>query len=274
MNDEEWGSDNVFDGSAIVKQTNSPTAKETNLEYYESSAAGREDYWRKMAAPRLRARTFLGLMRETPPGNLIDLGCGNGLLLEEVGRHFSQAKLAGIDLSTALIQASHRTKRNVEWFACDLQQSDSINPELHGRFDTVVASELIEHLEEPSVMLVNAFKLASPGGRLLLSTQSGPIRETERRVGHHRHFSQSEMSTLLTQAGWEPMRIWNTGFPFHGLSKWWANIDPDKSMAQFSGRAYGPYQNFICVALRFAFLLNSRSRGAQLFVVARKPSRV
>ena len=255
-----------------MNQTNSPTAKETNLEYYESSAAGREDYWRKMAAPRLRVKTLLGLMREAPPRRLIDLGCGNGQLLEEVGRNFPEAKLAGVDLSTALIQASHRTKREIEWFTCDLQQRDSVNPELHGRFDTVVASELIEHLEEPSNLLVNALKLASHGGRLLLSTQSGPIRETERRVGHYRHFSQSDMKALLTQTGWESMRIWNAGFPFHDLSKWWANIDPDKSMAQFSERAYGPYQNLICLALRFAFLLNSRSRGAQLFAVARKPS--
>ena len=74
------------------------------------------------------------------------------------------------------------------------------------------------------------------------------------------------------QAGWEPLRIWNAGFPFHDLSKWWANVNPDKSMAQFSGQAYGVYQNFVCLALRFAFLFNSGSHGAQLFAVAGKPS--
>ena len=248
------------------------TAKEVNLEYYESGEAGREDYWRKMAAPRMRMGTLLCLMREAPPKRLIDLGCGNGQLLEEAGRRFPEAALAGVDLSHALIEANRSVKPKVEWFTGDLQRNDSVSGELQARFDTIVASELIEHLEEPSVLLVNALKLAVPGGRLLLSTQSGPLRETERRVGHHRHFAQPDMKALLVQTGWEPIRIWNSGFPFHDLSKWWANINPDKSMAQFSEQAYGPYQNLVCFALRFAFMLNSRTRGAQLFAVARNPS--
>ena len=64
------------------------------------------------------------------------------------------------------------------------------------------------------------------------------------------------------------MRIWNTGFPFHDLSKWYANRDPDRSLEQFGERAYGMRENVICWALRQAFRFNSRRRGAQLFAVA------
>lgn len=42
-------------------------------------------------------------------------------------------------------------------------------------------------------------------------------------------------------------------------------------MAEFGDRAYGLKQNAICAALRVAFKLNSRSRGAQLFAIARRP---
>ena len=37
-------------------------ATRVNLEYYEQSAAGRDDYWRLMAAPRFRVETLLGLI--------------------------------------------------------------------------------------------------------------------------------------------------------------------------------------------------------------------
>ncbi|HNI61811.1 MAG TPA: hypothetical protein PKW11_17855, partial [Pseudomonadota bacterium] len=104
----------------------------------------------------------------------------------------------------------------------------------------------------------------------LLSTQSGKVRETERRIGHQRHFTVAEMSALLDRAGWQPIRVYNCGFPFHDLSKWYANRDPDASMQQFAGGKYGLREDVLCFLLRLAFRFNSRSHGAQLFAVARK----
>jgi hypothetical protein len=105
-----------------------------------------------------------------------------------------------------------------------------------------------------------------------LSTQSGPVRETERRVGHHRHFKSAEMRELLSENGFTALRVWNSGFPFHDLSKWYANRDPDAMMREFAGQRYGIKQDLLCLLLRAAFRLNSQSRGAQLFAVAERAS--
>ena len=129
---------------------------------------------------------------------------------------------------------------------------------------------MIEHVDDPAAFLRNAAALAAPGATLLLSTQSGPVHETERSVGHVRHFCRSTMETLLKQSGWEPVRVWNAGFPFHDLSKWWANRNPYASIQRFGNCRYGPFERAICAALRLAFLFNTHSRGAQLFVVARR----
>ena len=96
------------------------------------------------------------------------------------------------------------------------------------------------------------------------------MRETERRVGHVRHFSRDDMLSLLSAAGFCPVRVWNCGFPFHDLSKWYANRDPDRSMARFGDRPYGVWETTIAALLRVAFTLNSRRRGAQLFALARR----
>jgi len=249
-----------------------PRAVETNRGYYERLTRGRDDYWRKMAAPRQRLRVLLRLLEEEPPARVADLGCGNGALLREVHGRLPEALLCGLDLSCSQIEANRRDLPELRWEAADLEAPLPEDGGMVDSFDAVIASEIIEHLGAPEALLRNARRLARPGrGRLLLSTQSGPLRETERRVGHQRHFTREEMEELLRGAGWEVVRVWNCGFPFHDLSKWFANRDPDASMARFGERPYGPIERLVCLALRLAFLLNSRRRGAQLFAVARRP---
>lgn len=247
------------------------SAADVNREYYGALSAGREDYWKKMAAPRFRVQTFLRLLEREPPANLVDLGCGNGALLGEIGRRLPGIFLAGIDLSATQIEANERRVPSVFWRAFDLAGTDPPAADLAGRFEAVVASELIEHLESPEAFLRTAASLAAPGrGRLLLSTQSGPVRETERRVGHRRHFEAGEMRRLLSETGWEPELVWNAGFPFHDLSKWLANRRPQAALEAFGGGRYGLPQDLVCYALRVAFCFNSSRRGAQLFAVARR----
>ena len=154
-------------------------------------------------------------------------------------------------------------RRDIDWYAVDLDGDSELDPSLAGRFAAVVATGLIEHLDDPDAILRNALGLSIPGrGHVFLSTLSGQVRETERRVGHRRHHSADEMSDLLVATGREPVRVWNTGYPFHDLSKWYANRNPDATMERFGEREYSWSEDLICTALRFAFRFNSERRGA------------
>ena len=251
--------------------TDEQSAAEVNRAHYGELSAGRDDYWRKMAAPRFRVATILSLLAEEPFDSVVDLGCGNGCLLAEIAGRWPSVRLAGIDLSGPQIEENHRSAPNILWHVANLDEPAVFSRHLPGHFDAVVASEVIEHVDQPEVFLENALALAAPPrGRLLLSTQSGPIGGTERRVGHRRHFGAEEMRFRLIKAGWQPVRIWNSGFPFHDLSKWYANLAPDSTMKSFGEGAYGPFENAVCCLLRGAFHLNSLTRGAQLFAVARR----
>lgn len=256
----------------IMLDSSKPSAADINRTFYGTTSSGRDDYWSKMAGPRYRLNTILGLLEEQVSASTVDLGCGNGQLLMEIHKRYPGMELCGIDLSSAQIDANRLQGDTAHWYAMDLNHPVSLPPALVGRFETVIASEIVEHLDDPATFLRNALALGSPGrARLLLSTQSGRIRETEKMVGHQRHFSQEEMRRTLQIAGWEPIRIWNSGFPFHDMSKWLANLNPDASMRRFLGHPYGPIENFMCLALRLAFRFNSQRRGAQLFAVARRP---
>ncbi|TPW19732.1 MAG: methyltransferase type 12 [Elusimicrobia bacterium] len=242
-----------------------------NDAYYRRTSPGRSDYWKKMAAPRLRARRLLEELAREEVGSVADLGCGGGELLSRMAAWKPSLRLCGVDASAAQLAENRRRHPDRDWLEADLDLPPAFLPALTGAFDVVIASEVIEHVELPLELLANARALARPGGRLLLSTQSGPIRETERAVGHLRHYSAAEARDLLVRAGWEPLRVWNEGFPFHDLSKRLANISPAGALERFGGAEYGPLEDAVCLALRLVFRLNSSSRGAQLFAVARKP---
>jgi 2-polyprenyl-3-methyl-5-hydroxy-6-metoxy-1,4-benzoquinol methylase len=245
---------------------------EANRAWYDALTAGQDDYWRKMAAPRYRVQTITRLVQAAKPSSVVDLGCGNGVLLAELGSGLNVAT-CGIDLASNQIETNRRSSPHTRWESADLCAPNAIGADLEDSFDVVTASEVIEHVPDPREFLRNALRLARPGqGRLVLSTQSGKVQETERRVGHLQHFSIESMSALLADSGWQVERVWNTGYPFHDLSKWYANLNPDRSMAQFGNGAYGPVQNAVCATLRLAFRFNSQSRGAQLFATATRPA--
>jgi len=251
----------------------SETAAERNTAYYDQESPGREDYWRFMAAPRFRVRRTLNMIKRRRPSTLVDLGCGGGQFLDEVAEAFPDIALTGTPLSARQIRENSVRNPRIEWVQSDLQTPGVFGADVSGRFDGVIAMELIEHLDHPDKMLENALELARPGGGwLFLTTQSGPIRPTEQHVGHVRHFDRAALDALLRRAGWKPVKIWNEGFPFHDAAKWYANRRPDETLEQFGSTRYGTVERAICFGLRLAFRLNSRRRGAQLYGLAERPA--
>lgn len=242
-----------------------------NRQYYDSEQPGRYDYWQYMAAPRLRRTRIVEQIAHYQPRLVADLGCGDGLLLQHLSGLSDGRKFAGVDLSPVQISRNREKLPHIEWFCADIG-ADELPTGLSGRFDMVISSEVIEHVDDDRAFLVAARRLARPAGLLVLTTQSGAIRPTEMSVGHVRHYTADSLRTVLEESGWLAERVWNEGFPFHDLSKWAANLKPEAAMRRFGERRFGALERFTSFALRALFTFNSRSRGAQLFAIAKNPA--
>ncbi len=97
---------------------------------------------------------------------VLDLGCGNGILTNRLAQ--AGYDVIGVDVSVSGIEMARRNYPGVTFELGDLNQP--MPDELTGRFDAVVAVEVIEHLLLPRRLLASAVAALRPGGMFLLTT--------------------------------------------------------------------------------------------------------
>ncbi|XP_053203186.1 ubiquinone biosynthesis O-methyltransferase, mitochondrial-like [Panonychus citri] len=105
----------------------------------------------------------------------IDVGCGGGLLCEPLAR--LGASVIGLDPSSGSIQAAEEHR---DWFSPGLSSNlNYINTSIedftsdtsnHGKFDSVIASEVLEHVEDIDLFIKSCGHLIKPGGNLIITT--------------------------------------------------------------------------------------------------------
>lgn len=103
-----------------------------------------------------------------PAGDVLDLGCGTGAVLERllaVDARFGT--YTGVDLSPAMLASARAKLGHVP--STRFERLDLRTERLpDGPFDLVVSAWALEHLPEPSMVVAAARARLRPGGRLVL----------------------------------------------------------------------------------------------------------
>lgn len=97
---------------------------------------------------------------------VLDLGCGNGWLTAALSR--CGFEVLGLDSSSSGIDIARRAHPELPFRHADVLLPPA--PDLQGRFDAVVAVELVDHVAQPRLLLRHALQMLRPGGLLLLTT--------------------------------------------------------------------------------------------------------
>jgi SAM-dependent methyltransferase len=163
-------------------------------------------------APRylLRRERVLGMLSGVTPGKLLEIGCGPGTLLHELGeRGFN---CAALETSEAALKIARSINPEVRF--CETAQ-----PDWPVGFDYVMAFEVLEHIEDDRGALRLWHSWLKPGGTLLLSVPAHMSKwdATDDWAGHYRRYEAVELKKLLTEAGFSVNQFENYGFPLANL---------------------------------------------------------
>jgi SAM-dependent methyltransferase len=103
---------------------------------------------------------------------VLDVGCGTGLLAQELAKHFRS--VVGIDLSAPML-AIARAKRaapNIEY-----RQADASTAEMDGPFDAIVSHTTFHHIGDVAGTVTRLKSQLAPHGRFLIVdvVERGPL---------------------------------------------------------------------------------------------------
>jgi SAM-dependent methyltransferase len=105
--------------------------------------------------------------------SVLDLGCGNGYFLHELGRRGHQAALLGADFSLPLLRDAESTP-GVEFREADLNRLSMMSGQLarESGWDVITMFATLHHIPSDEIrldILMTVKKLLKPGGRFILS---------------------------------------------------------------------------------------------------------
>ena len=176
---------------------------------------------RRMFTQTLRDRFPIIAKYTAPPLEVMDLGCVDSrparhdaaarieykanLLHKRIAAH--NPKTLGVDIDDEGVKILNAQGMNV--IVADVETMD-----LRRQFDTIVAGEIIEHLENPGRSLRNLRKHLKPGGTIIISTpnpfyagSAWKIWRYGKPAVHEDHTNWQDPTTLgalLKRTGYEP----------------------------------------------------------------------
>lgn len=153
---------------------------------------------------RARNKLILHLLERFFPDcrNFCEVGCGNGYVLEGVGRHLPGAKLYASDVfGTALTNILKRVP------GAFIFQGDARDLPFKEEFDVLGAFDVLEHITEDVETLRSFHRAVKPGGGVLIAVPQHEWLWSFRDVAasHKRRYSREDLDAKLRKTGFVPL---------------------------------------------------------------------
>lgn len=116
-----------------------------------------------------RFRFIREFLAETAPHSVLDVGCGTGNnLTVPLAKEFPHIRFVAADADKASVEfaQANNSSENLTF-----RLTDDVSA--HEKFDVVIASEVIEHVEDPKDFLKFLRSRLAPGGRVVLTLPNG-----------------------------------------------------------------------------------------------------
>ncbi|MEW6182873.1 MAG: class I SAM-dependent methyltransferase [Bacillota bacterium] len=147
---------------------------------------------------RFEREALLQFLDHLPGGRVLDIGCGTGILSRELA--YRGLEVTGIDISMAMLNEAR--KKSYGLGITFLYADGGALPFPESAYDAVVCFTVLEFVDRPDDILIEAWRVLKPGGKLVIGflNRFSPWAAARRGQGvftHARFYTYWEMRRLL-----------------------------------------------------------------------------
>lgn len=143
-----------------------------------------------------------------PPKKILDIGCGAGTLCLYYAKRGNQ--VLGIDISQKAVNSANHSAKLLGLNNVKFEKMDFPKRTPHDKFDFIIFTEVIEHLEDDKFALRKIYLLLQKGGIVFISTPSknaplhrlGMAKDFDKRVGHLRRYTLGQLMSESQKCGY------------------------------------------------------------------------
>lgn len=174
---------------------------------FDKAATTWDDEPRRVKLAGDVARTVIREVGLSPDMNVLDYGCGTGLVTLQLQPYVGS--VTGADTSRGMLEVLRRKIResglaNVSAVLIDTDKEIPVE----GKFNLVVSSMTMHHIQDVETLFRKFHNLLLPGGRLCvadLDAEDGSFHSNTTGVAHF-GFDRREVRSMLGNAGFEDIR--------------------------------------------------------------------
>jgi SAM-dependent methyltransferase len=159
----------------------------------------------------------VGMIESYIGKSVLEFGAGEGRIVSELIKKKKFVRYTAIEPAKQFFDQLKRKKLEIEALNMTINQLDS---SFENRFDTVISSHVLEHIEDDLSFLKDVDRFLMPGGKLVFMVPAHQflMSNLDRNIGHYRRYNKRMIVSLAKQIGYSISRLRYDNFV--GLFGW------------------------------------------------------
>ncbi len=190
-------------------------------EVYARDEYGSQILGRMARAPRF-TRWMADVIRPYCGARVLEIGSGMGRIARELAPRTRYVASDANPLHLQTLRALREDRPYLETQYCDVTDLGSF-PAVEGGFDTVIALNVLEHVDGDREALANIRAALAPDGRAVVLVPQGQelFGTLDEVLGHKRRYSEASLARVAAEAGFTVRAMLR--FNRVGTPAWWLN---------------------------------------------------
>lgn len=203
-------------------------------------------------------------------GNILEVGSGLGTFSEHIIQRFSESLITLSDVSPTYVKNLEERfgSSRVDAYKLDLNDPEDFRKISHKKFDSIIAINVLEHIEDDKMALRQLHDLLSVGGTLVILVPANKFlyNVIDKSIGHWRRYTKDELRAKVKECGFGTDEMFS--FNILGMVGWYINGNVCKNPV-INKQASGVFDKLV-PAMRIIEKLLGRKIGLSVICFAKK----